>query len=249
MNRIKISPLAVTSQPQPESRPIDLALEQIEKLTVASGHEYSVFVPVHYEPNYRYPLIVWLHSNGDDRSQLQRVIPSTSIRNYIGIAPEGPYGDPDAGFSWCQTHECIEATEESVVDAIDNAMMRFNVASERIFLAGFGAGGEMAFRLAFRRPELFAGVISLNGGLPTCHSPLSDWDRCRDLPVFWAHYRASSEFSESQLCSQLRLLHIAGFSVNLRQYPGTERLEPNMLADMNNWIMEMIESSIGPQRK
>ena len=249
MNRIKISPLAVSSpsEPIPESK--DLALEQIEKLTVTPGDECSVFVPVHYEPNYRYPLIVWLHANGDDRSQLQRVLPSTSIRNYVGIAPESPYGDPDNGFQWLQTESGIEAAHDTIATAIDHATMRFNVAPDRIFLAGFGAGGQMAFRIAFDRPELFAGVLSLNGALPASRAPLAGWQECRDLPVFWAHCRSSREFEERQLCEQLKLLHVAGFSVTLRQYPGCDRLIENMLADMNNWIMEMIESSIGTRRQ
>ena len=69
----------------------------------------------------------------------------------------------------------------------------------------------MAFRIGFRRPELFAGVISINGQVPKSGCPLRDLPRCRELPVFWAHYRQSVDFLQEDLCQQLQLLHIAGF--------------------------------------
>jgi phospholipase/carboxylesterase len=102
----------------------------------------------------------------------------------------------------------------------------------------------MAFRLAFERPELFAGVMSVNGPLPRDQAPLRDWSKCREIPVFWAHDRNSDAFDQDQLCRQLRLLHIAGFSVTLRQYPCEDLLCSRALADANHWIMEMIASAI-----
>src|SRR5262249_3966806 len=38
---------------------------------------------------------------------------------------------------------------------------RFNVDSERVFLAGHGEGGAMAFDVGLSRPDLFAGVIPM----------------------------------------------------------------------------------------
>jgi hypothetical protein len=38
----------------------------------------------------------------------------------------------------------------------------------------------------------------------------------------------------------LRLLHTAGLSVTLRQCPCGHELLPQMLADVNRWIMEQI---------
>jgi len=38
----------------------------------------------------------------------------------------------------------------------------------------------------------------------------------------------------------LRLLHSAGMSVTLRVYPGGDELSPQMLADVDRWIIEQI---------
>ncbi len=244
MNRIKISPLATAAETTTSEKPQFESLGQLEKLTCKSNDEWSVFVPMHYEKNYSYPLIVWLHSEGDDRAELQRIMPQTSLRNFVGVATDGPVGDPHRGFHWDQHPDSVAVASDSVLSAIDYVTMRYNIATDRVFLAGFGAAGTMAYRLAFQRPDLFAGIISINGPLPEGRRPLREWNRSRDLPVLWAHFRDSSEFSEGDLCRQLRLLHIAGFSVTLRQYPGDDHLSPSSLSDMNDWIMEQIDSAV-----
>jgi phospholipase/carboxylesterase len=52
--------------------------------------------------------------------------------------------------------------------------------------------------------------------------------------------RGNRAYPDKQMCSDLRLLHAAGCTVALRQYPGAEDLTSNMLADMNRWLMEIV---------
>src|SRR5687768_10528752 len=49
----------------------------------------ALFAPLHYESNYAYPLLVWLHGLEDDENQLKRLMPLLSMRNYVGVAPRG----------------------------------------------------------------------------------------------------------------------------------------------------------------
>ena len=244
MNRIKISPLATVTPTGKGNTTTTLPHVHFDKLTKRSDEEFFSFVPMHYEKNYAYPLIVWLHPDGKKPDEIQRVIPQASIRNYVGIAPQAPVGNFKAGYYWEQEADTIDIAHDSILAAIDQATARFNIASQRIFIAGCGSGGTMAFRIGLERPDLFAGVISINGPMPSEQKPLGQWDDCREIPVFWAHSRKSTEFGQQQLCDQLRLLHIAGFSVTLRQYPNDECLGSKTLSDMNHWIMEMIQTSV-----
>ncbi len=50
---------------------------------------HAVFAPVHYEPGYAYPLLVWLHGCGGDERQLWRLMPLLSLRNYLAVARAG----------------------------------------------------------------------------------------------------------------------------------------------------------------
>ena len=243
MNRIKISPLATASSSGLQiQETIPSSLDYFEKIATGCSTDFSFFVPMHYEKNHSYPLVVWLHSNGDDSEQLQRMMPATSLRNYVGVAPQACYGDHHRGFYWQQDSESINHAHESVMAAIDHASIRFKVASDRVFLTGFGAGGEMAFRVALQRPDVFAGVISINGQLPKSQTPLRGLQKCRDLPVFWAHHRQSVDFLQEDLCDQLKLLHVGGFCVTLRQYPIGDELSLDTLPDVDDWIMEILQS-------
>lgn len=199
---------------------------------------------MHYEPGYAYPLIVWMHSDGDDRNELSRIMPELSMRNYVGVGPQAVSGNDSHGFYWEQTGDSINHSVQAVCDAIDHARLTLNINSERIFLAGYGAGGTMAYRVGMELSEVVSGIISLNGPMPSERTPLRDWMRCRELPLFWGHCRNSIEFGEPQLCDQLKLLHVAGFSVTLRQYPNGDELPVQMLSDLDRWIMETIETSI-----
>lgn len=244
MNRIKISPLATASEsPQKTNWSTALALDHVDKITNRPD-EFSLFVPLHYEKNYAYPLIVWLHSDGAKSAEIHNIMPQASLRNFVGIAPQSPVGNFEAGYYWEQEPETIDLAHDSIFAAIDSASMRFNIASHRIFIGGAGAGGTMAFRVALERPEIFSGVISIDGPLPDRQKPLGQWSECRELPVFWAHSRHSEAFAQDDLCQQLRLLHVAGFSVTLRQYPSDRCLNPKTMSDMNSWIMETINTTI-----
>ena len=55
------------------------------------GLHYTLFAPLHYEPNYAYPLVIWLHGPGDDERQLLRVMPLVSMRNYVSVGPRAPH--------------------------------------------------------------------------------------------------------------------------------------------------------------
>ncbi len=244
MNRIKISPLAtVQENPAKSDVAAKLSLQHLDKLTNRAD-DFSLFVPMHYEKNYAYPLIVWLHSDGETSSEVHRIMPQTSMRNFVGVAPQSPVGNFQAGYFWEQEADTIDMAHDSILAAIDSACSRFNIASRRIFIGGAGAGGTMAFRIGLERPELFSGVISIDGPIPDGQKPFGQWSECRELPVFWAHGRQSQNFAQDTLCQQLRLLHIAGFSVTLRQYPSQCCLSSKTFSDMNKWIMETIESTI-----
>ncbi len=208
--------------------------------------DHALFGPMHYEANYRYPLVIWIHGPEDDERQLNQVMPHISLRNYVGISPRGTslqthYAPGVDSFSWEQTPSQVVTALDRVLDCIELASMRFNIAADRIFLAGYDAGGTMAMRIAMARPELFAGVASFNGGLPRKHTPFRNINRFRDLPLMLGFGRDSVDYSQDRLCSDLRLVHAAGMrALNLRQYPCGDELVTQMLKDFDAWAMQIV---------
>lgn len=223
---------------------------EIESALFSSSAEdtvHAMFAPLHYEPGYAYPLIVWLHGPGIDERQLKRIMPLVSMRNYVAIAPRGTLlcGEGPAGvesYGWSQSDDDLPKAEQRIFDCIDIARQKFHIDSRRIFIAGFDSGGTMAFRVAMNHPYRFAGLLSLGGAFPTGRAPLARLPEARQVSVFLAAGRRSAVYSEADVCTDLRLLHTAGVSITLRLYPSGHELSPQMLGDVDRWVMEQIAS-------
>ena len=65
----------------------------------------------------------------------------------------------------------------------------------------------------------------------------------RRLPVFVAAGRHSTTYTPANVCDDLRLLHAAGLSITLREYPCGHELPPQMLSDVDRWVMDQIQSA------
>ena len=64
MNRTRRSNELVPSVPIPPQFHVEAGRME----TAAGDSVHSLFAPLHYEPGYAYPLIVWLHGlHGDER--------------------------------------------------------------------------------------------------------------------------------------------------------------------------------------
>ena len=211
--------------------------------TACEPSSCALFAPLHYEPRYAYPLIVWLHGPGGDTQQLRRIMPIVSMRNYVAVAPESVCPAATAPVEcWPQTEDAIQRAEAAVFDAIAAAADRYHLARRRCFLAGFDSGGTMALRVALNRPTAFGGVLTFCGAFPNGMLPFRCINEARQMPILLAVGRDSSKYPPRAFCEDLRLLHTAGLSVTLRQYPCGQELTPQMLRDMDRWIIEQITS-------
>lgn len=169
-------------------------------------------------------------------------MPLVSMRNYVAIAPRGTCDDErnHGRYCWRQTSDAIESAQSQIDDCITVAKQRFNIHDQRVFLVGRGAGGTMAVRTAWHAPEQFAGVVSINGPLPNRLSPMRHVNALRHVPCLLTTSRNSEAYPTDHVCRDLRLLHVAGCTVALRQYPGDDSLTSNMLTDLDRWLMELV---------
>ena len=185
-------------------RPLTFEIQSGLFSTAQHDTIHTIFAPLHYEPGYSYPLVVWLHGSGCDERQLLRIMPLVSMRNYVAVAPRGVASLRGAGqsrgwrptartaYGWSQDEQDLQQAEQRIFDSIEMTFRRFNIDPRRIFLAGFDTGGTMAFRVAMNHPYKFAGVLSLGGCLPTGGAPFpacprpgswrSSWPRAGGAP-------------------------------------------------------------------
>ena len=231
--------------------------------------EYILFSPVHYEPKYAYPLIVWFHSPGADENEIFQVMPKLSLQNYVAVAPRGLTFEESASglgsdlemlpvqrkslggyagmfsplYDWTNTEQGIEEAENRFFDVYEKARTCCNINRRRVFLAGVGTGGSMALRIGARHPEMVAGVVSLSGGFQMNNLPLKRWSLVRNLPIMLMVGAKNPVFSPAHVARQLRLFHTAGMSVSIRQYKTADDATDMMFRDINRWIMDLINGT------
>jgi phospholipase/carboxylesterase len=238
MNRITSFAKSV---PSPKKTQVTTARKSRHNFTPGG---IQTFAPLHYEPNYSYPLLVWIHDDGGDSRELLKVMPLISMRNYVGVAIAGEPTVSGRGCAWRQSAEGTIAAENQLADAIELATQKFRIHSDRIFLAGHGAGGTLAVRLALRNPARFAGALTVGGAFPTGQSPLAMLTEARRLPLFIAQCRDSDRYPVEQLCDELRLFHTAGLAATIRQYPCADEVTTQMLHDVDVWLMERVTGQV-----
>jgi phospholipase/carboxylesterase len=200
------------------------------------------FLPTGYEPNYAYPLLVFFHGHGGNEEQILRLAPRLSRRNYICIGlrgPErlGPRKDGRMGYTWRLDGSGDSLLEDYLLRAVEQTRRSYHVHSERIYLAGFCEGATLAYRLGLTFPERLAGVISLNGAMQRRGRPLFRLPEIRQLRVFIGHGIANALVPLPLARDDFRLFYTAGLNVELHTYAATHRLHPNMLRDINRWII------------
>jgi phospholipase/carboxylesterase len=206
------------------------------------GFPVRTFLPTGYEPNYPYPLLVFLHGHGGSEEQVLRLAPRLSRRNYVAIALRGPHAldprpDGRSAYCWGQGGQTDAVVEEYVFRAVEQTRRHYHVHSERIYLAGVCEGATLAYRLGLLYPERFAGVISLNGTLPRRGGPLLRLPEVRSLKVLIGHGIANAVVPLTLARNDFRLFYAAGMQVRLHTYAANHRIHPDMLRDVNRWIM------------
>jgi phospholipase/carboxylesterase len=202
------------------------------------------FLPTGYEPKYAYPLLVFFHGHGGNEEQILRLAPRVSRRNFIciglrGPEPVGPRPDGRLGYTWNAEAVDDDLIEDYVLRAVEQARRSYHVHSERIYLAGFREGATLAYRLGLVFPDRFAGVIALNGSMARRGGPLLRLPETRQLRVLIGHGIANAVVPLALARADYRLLYTAGLDVRMHTYPATHRLHPDMLRDVNRWIIGM----------
>lgn len=119
--------------------------------------EYALILPPEYHPARRYPALIALHSGDGPEAAALWWAEEAARRGYVVIAPEYnlPGKPKDYRYSPSE-HAAVEL-------ALRDARRRFSIDSNRVFLGGTTLGGAMAWDVGLSHPDLFAGVVVLNG--------------------------------------------------------------------------------------
>ena len=131
----------------------------------------------------------------------------------------------------------IDVLEDAVFSAVRRTRSSLHVHSERIFLVGSGEGAAVAYRLGLSYPERFAGVVAINGWLPSHFRPLGRLKDARDLKILVVHGEWNARASVETARRDVATLRTGGLKVAFQSYPCAHRLTSPMLADVDTWLI------------
>ena len=203
------------------------------------------FLPEEYQPRYPYPLLVLFHGHGGNEETVLRLAPRLSRRNYLAISLRGPeaLGTRRDGRPACGWGGDAEAVTDYVLRAVEQTRRTYHVHSERVFLIGLNEGAATAYRAAFALGGRVAGVAALNGITPrSAGTPLFRLDQARRMRVLIAHGTENTRTPFAEAVRDHRLFYAVGADVRLHTYPTTHRVHPDMLRDLNRWVIGQVNA-------
>jgi len=170
------------------------------------------------------------------------------MRNYLGLALRGTVpanatapagGDGSAGYGWSRSERMRHLFQDELHASVRRLRQDFHIHTERVFLAGAGDGGTLAWELFLARPEWFAGVAVLGGRFPWRRRPLRRYRELRGKHVFVAA-ETQDPTGVSQAEQVGRLLYSAGLEVSVRCHVPGPRRPRSLLRHIDHWIMQAI---------
>ncbi len=232
------------------SMPIELQelLQEQQSTGVAPAAEssewpVSIHVPERYEENYAYPLVVWFHENGEHEGQLESVMQAISPQNYCGLGIQGNQTlVPDCEFGWNQ--ELLDYNPVPLRDLLSVTIRRlrraFHIHSERIFLAGSGAGADVALQQLCLAPEWYAGAVLLNPACGTMALDALESATLRDKSLLWTVSEAGSNEQLADNVEAVQLLRMSGGQPEVRVTESAIDPESSDVRFVDHWLLSKI---------
>ncbi len=117
----------------------------------------AVHVPVDYDPNSSYKLVVGLHGLGDTGTNYRNAL--ISSLNWNAQLPNTIFVFPDGGEDQSSDHYAPVGDELFIVEAMNWAKTSYNIDDNEIILQGFSLGGRSALKFGLENHTMFKGLI------------------------------------------------------------------------------------------
>jgi polyhydroxybutyrate depolymerase len=162
-----------------------------------AGGEYHLAIPSGWDRTTPLPVLLFFHGH---RSSGLSVIRDRSLQagfvdhGYLLVAPNGDLRPEDGARAWPARTSAAGWRDDVAftLAVLDDVAVRFPIDPERIYAAGFSAGGSMAYMLACHAGQRFAGFVSISGAL---RRPVPE-GTCPAGPVRMLHFHG---FADTQV--------------------------------------------------
>ncbi len=153
-----------------------------------------IVLPKDYNPSIKYPVVVMLPFTGGDaeymfeayareanseaesfEGKLQDILTVFNAerpddpRSFVVLLPKGTGGRRD--HSWRGFKDCFERYEQRIMKDLNSYARRYNLDLDKVYLTGVSLGGDLAWAISQRHPEVFQGAMVMGS---RCSYPPTD---------------------------------------------------------------------------
>jgi poly(3-hydroxybutyrate) depolymerase len=186
---------------------------------------YGLYLPQHYDPQKKYPLVIMLHGAGSNhRLALRRVFGKSNVNGETDVEatryfPEWknidyivatPYARGTAGYQGIP--------EKDVYDVLADVKKRFSIDEDRTYLTGLSMGGGGTLWLSMTRPDIWAAIAPVCPAPPNGTSALAM--NARNLPAHFFHGDQDQAVNVAVSRDWVKNLKDMGYQVEYTEYPG-----------------------------
>lgn len=149
-----------------------------------NGLTYKLFSP---DSDEALPIVIWMHGRGDNGLQLR------SARNATMFAEDESQKENPCYVFAPQSDESVTAVRwtdnelENIIDVLEQLIEEGKVDSNRVYLTGHSMGGQGAWNLLRKAPDMFAAAITMAPRIISEKAELDDLAALKDLPVWFFH--------------------------------------------------------------
>ena len=191
---------------------------------------YRLLLP-DYNPLGKYPLVIFLHGSGERGSDNEAQL-KWSVQNFatdemiklhpsIVIAPQCPLQDGWSNFSDTKSGNMVlqsspTKTMKLLIGLIHQAIKKFGVDTNRIYITGLSMGGYGTYDAIERYPGLFAAAVPVCGGGDTSKAAV-----IAHIPMWIFHGSEDPVVNPAFSLNMVEALRKAGAHPALTMYPET----------------------------
>ena len=126
------------------------------ELAVVPATTGIVYLPDDYDARHKYPVVVMLPASNGTADAMHRSYPDVGDAIVLVASGTGTTADYATNAAWSETIRRYETQLRHDVNALIQAG---RADADRVVLAGFSMGGDLAWALAVRNPELIHGSV------------------------------------------------------------------------------------------
>ena len=206
------------------------------KTSSVAGHLNHLQVPLHYESDYSYPLVVWLSQNAKKRQELTEFAKSLSLRNYVITAPFLTSALIRGAHSPAASTELATAINCS----IQHAMQKMRIHPQRIFVVA-----EQDFLPATLNSmplihDRISGIASLLRSSQLPNPPCSSLSGLHPIPPLFFCLSELGSHLKDEIEQPWRLFHSLGYKVRFKTIAPGSGFQHSALRNIDRWIMEAV---------